>query len=123
MEHFCKNNKWLNAVNNSHKSASSQMFDRVLNTPLSSKKVRSSRPEVLCKKGVLRLETSPNSQENTCARVSFLIKLQVRKTTLPESVSKKRLWHRCFPKNFGKFLRTPFVQNTYGRLLLYLVDT
>ena len=21
---------------------------------------------------------------------------------------KKRLWHRCFPVNFGKFLRTPF---------------
>ena len=32
----------------------------------------SSRPEVFCKKGVL--ETIQNSQENTCARVSFLIK-------------------------------------------------
>ena len=21
---------------------------------------------------------------------------------------KKRLWHRCFPVNFAKFLRTPF---------------
>ena len=36
---------------------------------------RSSRPEVFCIKGVL--ETSQNSQENTCAKVSFLIKLQV----------------------------------------------
>ena len=26
--------------------------------------------------------------------------------------------HRCFPVNFAKFLRTPFVQNTSGRLLL-----
>ena len=26
---------------------------------------------------------------------------------------KKRLWHRCFPVNFAKFLRTPFLQNTY----------
>ena len=32
---------------------------------------RSSRLEVFCKKGVL----SQNSQENTCARVSLLIKL------------------------------------------------
>ena len=24
---------------------------------------------------------------------------------------KKRLWHRCFPVNFAKFLRTPFLQN------------
>ena len=32
-----------------------------------------------------------------------------------------RLWHRCFPVNFGKFLRTPFLQNTSRRLLLLLV--
>ena len=31
---------------------------------------------------------------------------------------KKRLWHRCFPVNFVKFLRTHFLQNTSGRLLL-----
>ena len=29
-----------------------------------------------------------------------------------------RLWHSCFPVNFAKFLRTPFLQNTVGRLLL-----
>ena len=29
-------------------------------------------------------------------------------------------WHRCFPVNFAKFLSTPFLQNTSGRLLLYL---
>ena len=29
----------------------------------------------------------------------------------------KRLWRRCFPVNFVKFLRTPFLQNTSGRLL------
>ena len=27
---------------------------------------------------------------------------------------KKRLWHRCFPVNFAKFLRTPFSQDTSG---------
>ena len=48
------------------------------------------------------LEISQNSQENTCARVSFLIKLQAA------TLLKKRLWHRCFPVNFVKFLRTPF---------------
>ena len=31
---------------------------------------------------------------------------------------KKRLWHRCFDENFVKFLRTPLLQNTSGRLLL-----
>ena len=34
----------------------------------------------------------------------------------------KRLWHRCFPGNFAKFLRTLFLQNTSGRLLLFRVN-
>ena len=33
---------------------------------------------------------------------------------------KKRIWHRCFPVNFIKFLRIPFLQNTSGRVLLSL---
>ena len=35
------------------------------------------------------------------------------------SFIKKRHWHRCFPVNFAKFLRTPFLQNTSGRLFLF----
>ena len=27
----------------------------------------------------------------------------------PETLLKKRLWHSCFPVNFAKFLRTPFL--------------
>ena len=38
---------------------------------------------------------------------------------MPATLLKKRLWHRCFPVNFVKFLRTPFLQNTSRRLLLY----
>ena len=44
-----------------------------------------------------------NSQENLCARVSFLIKLQ----------PKKRLWYRCFPVDIAKYLRTLFIQNAF----------
>ena len=36
----------------------------------------------------------------------------------PATLLKKRLWHRCFPLNFEKFLRKGFLQNTSGRLLL-----
>ena len=46
----------------------------------------------------LFLDILQNSQENTYARVSFLITLL-----------KKRLWHGCFPLNFAKFLGTLFV--------------
>ena len=31
---------------------------------------------------------------------------------------KKRFWLRCFPVNFAKFLRTPFLQYTSGQLLM-----
>ena len=31
---------------------------------------------------------------------------------------KRRLQHRCFPVKFKKFLRTPFLKNTSGQLLL-----
>ena len=29
----------------------------------------------------------------------------------PPTLLKKRLWHRCFPMSFGKFLRTSFLHN------------
>ena len=41
----------------------------------------------------------------------------------PATLLKKKLWHRCFPVNFAKFLRTPFLQNTSKRLLLELFET
>ena len=44
---------------------------------------------------------------------------------MPESCNfiKKEIWHGCFPVNFVKFLRTPFLQNTFGRLLLNDIKT
>ena len=30
----------------------------------------------------------------------------------PATLSKKRLWHGCFPVNFSKFARTPFLYRT-----------
>ena len=43
-----------------------------------------------------------------------------RKTSVPglrpATLLKKRFWHRCFPVNFTKFLRTSFSQNTSRRL-------
>ena len=36
----------------------------------------------------------------------------------PTTLLKKRLRHKCFSVNLDKFLRTPFLQDTFGRLLL-----
>ena len=65
-------------------------------------RVRRSR-QVFCKKGVLR--NFPNSEENTCARASFL---------------KKRLRHWCFLVNFAQFRRTLFITEHLRRLLYAL---
>ena len=54
---------------------------------------RSRHTEVFCKRGVL----------SNFAK--FTVKLRLR----PATLFKKRLWHRCFPVNFEKFLRTSFL--------------
>ena len=59
-------------------------------------------------------EILQNLQENPCARVSFLIKLQ------SETLLKKKLWHR-FPANFVKFQRTPFLTEHLRWLLLKII--
>ena len=51
-----------------------------------------------------------NARKNTCARFPFLIKLQAWYLR-PATLLKKKLWHRCFPMNFAKCLKTPFLQN------------
>ena len=71
---------------------------------------RSSRPDVFCKKGVI-----PNfakfAGKHPC-QVSLLTK---------SFFKKKRLWHRCFPVNFAKFVKTPFLQNTSGGCFYFYI--
>ena len=59
------------------------------------------------------LEISQNSQKNNYASLYFNNVAGLRTSTL----LKKRFWHWCFPVNFAKLLRTPFLQNNSGRLL------
>ena len=50
------------------------------------------------------IKISENSQANTCVKVYFFNEIvRLRSATL-----KKRLRHRCFPRNFSKFLRNFF---------------
>ena len=63
-------------------------------------KCKSSHQRCSVKKGVLR---------------SFQ---KFRKIHRKTPVLKKSLWHRCFSVSFAKFLRTAFLQNISGRLIL-----
>ena len=76
--------------------------------------LRSSHQRCSVKKGVLRNQTKFTGK-HLCQSLLF------SKVTGPRSTSslKKRLWYKCFPVNFAKFLRTTFLQNTSGRLLLF----
>ena len=53
-----------------------------------------------------------DNKSNGVDLVSLLLTLR------PAVLLKRRLWHRRFPVNFVKLLKTPFIQETSGRLLL-----
>ena len=70
--------------------------------------------------------TYDNQIHNRCSKKSrkILEKTPVLESLLNKAAGlwlrnffKKTLRRRCFPVNFGKFLRTPFLQNNSGRLL------
>ena len=74
---------------------------------------RSSRPDVFCKKVILR-SFAKFTGKQLCQSLFFNKVADLR----PSTSWKKRLWHSCFPVSFVKFVRTPFLQNTSWRLLL-----
>ena len=72
---------------------------------------RSSRQEVFCKKGALR-NSAEFTGKHLCQGLFFnKVAVLFNKVAglLPETLLKKRLRHRCFPVNFVKFLRAPFL--------------
>ena len=77
---------------------------------LSSHNDRSTRPQVFYKKGVLRNFTK-FAWKRLCQSLSF-------QRLKPATLLKKRLWHRCFPVNFAKLLRAPFLSEQLRWLLL-----
>ena len=73
---------------------------------------RSSRPEIFCKKGVLR-----NFAKFTGKQLHQSLFFNKVAGLRPTTLLKKRPWHRCFPV---KFLRTPFLTKHLRWLLLTL---
>ena len=80
-----------------------------------------------------------NLHENICSITLLLFKEAVvrrcfyKKSVLrnftkftglrPTTLVKKKLWHRCFPVNFVKFLRTPFcTDHLWWLLYLFIKD-
>ena len=80
-------------------------------------KRRSSRPKVFCKKCVLK-NFAKFTGKHLCQSLLFNKVAGLR----PANLLIKRLWHRCFPVNFAKFLRTPFLTEHLRWLLLKKVS-
>ena len=59
----------------------------------------------ICPAKKVFLKISQNSQENTCAKVSFFNKVA---GLGPAALLKKRLWRKCLPVNYVEFLLTFF---------------
>ena len=62
--------------------------------------IRSSRPELFCKKGVLK-NFAKFTGKHQCQSL-FFTKVEVLRPAT-------RLWHSYFSVNFAKFLKTPFL--------------
>ena len=75
---------------------------------------RSSRLEVFCKRGVLK-SFAKFTGKHLCQSLLFLNKVAGLRTAI---LLKERLWHRYFPVNFAKFLRTSFLTEHLRWLLL-----
>ena len=71
---------------------------------------------MFCEKGVLGNFTKFTGK-HLCQGLFFNKVAGLKCATL----LKKRAWHRCFPVNFVKFLRTPFLTEHLWWLLLHLV--
>ena len=89
----------------------------ILQTQSFLSRYRSSHQCCSMKKGVLR-----NFAEFTGKHLYQSLVFNKVAGLRPATLLKKRLWHRCFTKNFAKFLRTPFLRNTSGRLLLQVAS-
>ena len=83
-----------------------------------SKYYRSSLQRCSIRKGALR-NFAKFTGKHLCQSLFFNKVAGLR----PATLLKKRHWNSCFPVNFLKFLRTPFLQNTSGRLLLILQNS
>ena len=78
--------------------------------------LRSSHPEMFCKNRVLRNLTTFTGK-HLCQSLFFNKVAGLR----PATLLKKRLWGKCFPVNFVKSLRTPFlIEHSWWLLLIPL---
>ena len=69
-------------------------------------------------KKVALVKFTKSAGKHLCQSLFFNKVAGLRAATL----LKNNIWHRCFPVNSAKFLRTPYLHNTFGQLLLNIAN-
>ena len=116
--YYCTNNKeTLNGKHHLFAVISTQFWhfpvlSNILRYLFCISRSRSSCPELSCKKGVPK-DFEKFTGKHLCQSLFFNKIAGLR----PAMLLKKRLWLRCFPVNFAKFLRTHYLQNISGGCL------
>ena len=68
------------------------------------------------------IHQKPEAVAHKCSVKRLLLEISKNFTLVEKlqasSLLRKRLWHSCFPMNFAKFLRTPFLTEYLRWLLL-----
>ena len=98
---YCMFSKWLGVFLNQIFTLSSNKIDEIID--------RNSHRRCSVIKGVLR-----NFVKFTEKKLYQSLFFNEVTSLRPATLLKNRLWHRCFPVIFTKFLRTPILQNTSG---------
>ena len=116
LEEYYFLNEWNIITNNTKKRICCCSCSKKTNRSYSqlSSTNRISRPEVFCKKDVLG-----NFAKFIGKHLSQSLFINKVAGLRPATLLKKKLWGKCFPLNFAKFLRTPFFTEHLWWLPLY----
>ena len=82
--------------------------------------------KIIGEKSIYRQYQSGNCKNHSTAKLITKLRdyiKQAAKNKQPATSLKKKLWQRCFPVNFAKFLRTLFLREHLWRLFLNHANT
>ena len=94
---------------NKESNTNTNSFDTFIRCQFKKPFFRSNCLGVFCKKGVLR-DFGKFTGKYLCQSLFF----EKVAGLGPATLLKKRHWYMCFPVNFAKCLRTPFLKDTFA---------
>ena len=104
----------MDCIRHSKREKKAALISMFLSFTITFPFIQKQRPELFCTK-ICSKKFGKIHRKTPVPESLFLIKFAA------STLLKKRLQHRCFSVNLAKFLRTPFLRSSSGRLLLFIV--